>query len=127
MDHRISRLNHHPLSQMNTQIKQANKTETSFQSHLQLEQKNGDFGALTVSKHASKRLAERNIAIDNSMWGKIANKVTEAKKLGVANAIVVTDQATLVINAKNKTVITAMNREEASTQIFTNINGTIII
>lgn len=33
----------------------------------------------------------------------------------------------LIVSAKNNTVITAMDRKEAQTQIFTNINGTIIL
>ena len=44
-----------------------------------------------------------------------------------ALAIVLMDQAALIISAKNATVITAMDRTEAKQQLFTNIDGTIVL
>lgn len=37
------------------------------------------------------------------------------------------DQAALIVSAKNGTVITAMERDEAKEQLFTNIDGTIVL
>ena len=51
----------------------------------------------------------------------------EAKKLGVKESLVLLDDAALIVSAKNQTVITAMDRKEAMSQIFTNINGTIVM
>jgi flagellar operon protein len=82
---------------------------------------------LVVSKHAQERLEQRNIQISNEDWKKIEEKVSEAGKLGVRDSLVLLPDAALIISAKNKTVITALNREEAVSQIFTNINGTIIL
>jgi flagellar operon protein len=82
---------------------------------------------LTISKHANERLAQRGIHIPDQQWQKITEKVLEAKKLGVNESLVLTKHAALIVSAKNQTVITAMDRTEAKTQIFTNINGTIIV
>ncbi|MDP4108089.1 MAG: TIGR02530 family flagellar biosynthesis protein, partial [Bacillota bacterium] len=82
---------------------------------------------LVVSKHAQERLKQRNIQISNEDWKKIEEKVSEAGKLGVTDSLVLLPDAALIISAKNKTVITALNREEAASQIFTNINGTIVL
>jgi flagellar operon protein len=82
---------------------------------------------LAVSKHAQVRLKQRNIQISNEDWKKIEEKVSKAGKLGVTNSLVLLPDAALIISAKNKTVITALNREEATFQIFTNINGTIVL
>lgn len=82
---------------------------------------------LTVSKHAQLRMNQRNIDIDSAIWSKIEAQVQQAKKMGVTDSLVLTKEAALVISAKNNTVITVMNRKEASSQIFTNINGTILI
>ena len=60
-------------------------------------------------------------------WMRIATKVDEAKKKGVNESLVLTSNAAMIISAKNNTVITAMNRKEATEQIFTNIDGTIIL
>ncbi|SDQ60568.1 flagellar operon protein [Virgibacillus subterraneus] len=80
-----------------------------------------------VSKHAKERLNERNITISETQWQAISEKMTEAKHKGVTDSLVVTDNAALLVSTKNNTVVTAMNKEEATSKIFTNINGTILI
>lgn len=82
---------------------------------------------MKLSKHAEKRLQERGIEIDREKWTQIEAKVNEAKLKGVNDSLVILNNAALVINAKSSTVITALDRDEATTQIFTNINGTILI
>ena len=126
MDHRIQQLNYHPLTQIKQQQvkKPIGQTGSSFKELLGTIQ---DETSLKISKHAEKRLNERNIKIDQELWNKIEQKVNEAKGKGVSDSLVVTEQAALIVSAKNNTVITAMDRQEASSQIFTNINGTILI
>lgn len=82
---------------------------------------------LKISKHAQQRLEERNISIDENQWALIEQKVLEAKQKGVRDSLVLTNQAALIVNTVNQTVITAMNRDEAQAQLFTNINGAIIL
>ncbi|MFV8827156.1 TIGR02530 family flagellar biosynthesis protein [Alkalihalobacterium sp. APHAB7] len=82
---------------------------------------------IKLSKHAEKRMQDRGISINQDQWTAIENKLKEAKSKGISDSLVVLNHAALVVNAKNNTVITALDRTEASTQIFTNINGTILI
>ena len=82
---------------------------------------------LTISKHAKERLEQRGIRINASRWEQISEKVREAKEMGVKDSLVLLENAALIVSAKNETVITAMNRAEAATHIFTNINGTIVM
>ncbi len=82
---------------------------------------------LKISKHASERLTERNISISEGEWQQITEKVFEAKDKGVNQPLVLLDQAALVVSAKNATVITALDRAEAKQQLFTNIDGTIVL
>ncbi|WNS77179.1 TIGR02530 family flagellar biosynthesis protein [Bacillus sp. DTU_2020_1000418_1_SI_GHA_SEK_038] len=84
-------------------------------------------GKLIVSKHAQDRMQQRGIQINESHWKQIADKVLEARQKGVNESLVLLKDAALIVSAKNNTVITAMDREEARTQIFTNINGTILL
>lgn len=83
--------------------------------------------SLKVSKHAEKRLQERGITFKSETWSKIENSVHEAKTKGIHDALVLTKESALVVNTTNSTVITALERREGSAQIFTNINGTIVI
>lgn len=82
---------------------------------------------IKISKHASDRLHLRDIQISTDEWENISQKVYEAKQKGVNQPLVLLDQAALIVSAKNHTVITAMDRNEAKEQLFTNIDGTIVL
>lgn len=114
-----------PITQHGIQKKHIKPATNTFSHHLQsainVQTK------LTVSKHAKERLFQRSIEIDSSRWQLIEDKVAEAKRMGVKDSLILLKDAALIVSAKNNTVITAMARDEAATQIFTNINGTIII
>lgn len=82
---------------------------------------------LNISKHAEQRMNERNIKVGPSQWQTIHQKVLQAEQKGITDSLVVTKNAAFVVSAKNNTVVTAMDRKEANTHIFTNINGTILM
>jgi flagellar operon protein len=131
LDPRIQHIKQHPLTQLKPRPSAKpvpSGQASSFKQQLAAETKiQTDAAQLKISKHAMKRLDERNIHIDQSLWLEISERVKEAQTLGVQDSLVVTNDAALVVSAKNNTVITAMNKEEARAQIFTNINGTIIM
>jgi flagellar operon protein len=115
-----------PISTQRIQSRKSNLVNgSSFVQHLQLALQESN--KLTISKHAQERLQQRDIHITDNRWEQIEQKVNEAKKLGVKESLVLLDDAALIVSAKNNTVITAMDRQEATTQIFTNINGTIVL
>lgn len=115
----------HPLHQQaihQTQVKpQTKQTTTNFSDIL------SEYTTLTVSKHAKQRMIERNININDKQWQQIQEKVFEAKQKGVTDALVVVDDATLIVSAKNNIVVTALHKADAKEKIFTNINGTILL
>ena len=82
---------------------------------------------LKISKHAAQRLEQRHIEFNSSDWQRITDKVLEAKSKGVKEPLVITRDAAMIVSAKNMTVITAMSKQEAVDQLFTNIDGTIIL
>ena len=86
-----------------------------------------DHESIKISKHANERMQLRDISITESEWNLISNKVNEAKSKGVNQPLVLLDHAALIISATNNTVITAMDRNEAKEQLFTNIDGTIVL
>src|SRR5690606_27091894 len=98
-------------------------SKQSIMDHLK--QATGD--ELKISKHAAERMNERNISITDREWQQISEKVFEAKDKGVKQPLVLLDQAALIVSAKNATVITALDRNEAKQQLFTNIDGTILL
>ena len=107
-------------------VKQVRFEQANFATELQSALKPNNEG-LTISKHARQRLEQRGINFNEDRWNQIGEKVKEAKTMGVKESLVLVDDAALIVSAQNNTVITAMNRAEASEQIFTNINGTILM
>ena len=109
-------------------VRQAQQKSTvsnqSFLAHLQEVTKQQE---LKVSKHANDRIVERNISITEQEWQDVSDRVFEARSKGVNQPLVLMDQAALIVSAKNATVITAMDRTEAKQQLFTNIDGTIVL
>lgn len=118
---------HHALPKPS--VKQSTNQETvkrsSFQNMLAKTIEKQE--ELKISKHAEKRLMERGIEVSKETWTEIETKVKEARDKGVVDSLVLTNNAAFVVSVKNDTVITAMDREEAASQLFTNINGAIII
>src|SRR5690625_1542468 len=115
----------HPIQQSHfpkaNLVKQSPKNKESFAKILT------NVTEPKVSKHAQQRLSERNIHISDKKWQEIGRKMNEAKVKGITDALVVTGQTTLVVSTINNTVVTALLNEEASDQIFTNINGAIVM
>lgn len=99
----------------NNNFKELFKTELTNETNLK------------ISKHAETRFQQRGISLSNEMWKKVENAVEHARTKGVTEALVLTKEAALVVSTKNKLVITALDRQSAEEQIFTNINGTILI
>ncbi|WP_010649301.1 TIGR02530 family flagellar biosynthesis protein [Oceanobacillus massiliensis] len=122
MDQRIHHVPQHALQYPTIQKPKRTEASANFKELLAVEQQ-----PLKISKHASHRLSERNIHIDEQLWQTIGEKMQEAKQKGITDSLVVTNNAALLVNAKNQTVVTAMDRQEATSRIFTNIDGTILI
>lgn len=112
--------NYQTQQKLNTQV----ATNNTFKEHLQRATNDQE---LKISKHANERLIERNIYISTEEWQVVTDKVFEARSKGVNQPLVLMDQAALIVSAKNATVITAMERTEAKGQLFTNIDGTIVL
>ncbi|MEK4228737.1 TIGR02530 family flagellar biosynthesis protein [Solibacillus sp. FSL H8-0538] len=119
----IQRIPYHPPIQSTVSPK-TQPAKQSFVEHLQQATTSQE---LKISKHANERLIERNIAISDEEWQTVTAKVFEARDKGVKQPLVIMDQAALIVSAKNSTVITAMDRSEAKEQLFTNIDGTIVL
>lgn len=103
------------------------KGQTSFQEIL--EQKQTDIGtqALKFSKHASMRLADRNINLSQEQKQRLETGAEKAEAKGIKESLVLVDSLAFIVNIPNKTVVTAMDQAESAENIYTNIDGAVII
>lgn len=113
-----------PLINQKPSVNSTQSSNKSFSEHLNIAVQPE---VLKISKHATDRLRERNIHISEIEWAHVTEKVAEAKSKGITDSLVLMEQAALIVSAKNSTVITAMDRKEAKDQLFTNIDGTILL
>ncbi len=81
--------------------------------------------SIKFSKHAELRMQSRNIHLSQDQKEKLKNAVAKAEGKGVRDTLVLLDNMAFVVNVKNKTVITAVNRNELKENVFTNIDGAV--
>ncbi len=79
------------------------------------------------SKHAMERASQRGIAIERNLISGIEDAVAKAREKGVKDIVIIAKEGAFVVNVKNSTVVTSMNTMEMKNNIFTNIDGAVII
>lgn len=82
---------------------------------------------LKFSKHASGRLEERNINLTEEQMTRLESGTKKAGEKGINESLVLVDQLAFIVNIKNNTVVTAMEQGEQAENIYTNIDGAVII
>lgn len=79
------------------------------------------------SKHAIDRLNSRNIELSDDEISRINGGVDKAKSKGVREALIMMDNKVFVASVQNKTIITAAMDEQLKDNVFTNIDGAVIV
>lgn len=84
-------------------------------------------GGVTFSKHAANRVIERNIKLDDENLLRIGEGVKLAREKGLDDALILLDSSAYLVSAKNGTIITAVGGEDLKGNVFTNIDGAVIV
>ncbi|MEM1485260.1 TIGR02530 family flagellar biosynthesis protein [Oscillospiraceae bacterium PP1C4] len=82
---------------------------------------------LTFSKHAVSRMVERNVDLTDSSIARLNEGVRIAEEKGLNDTLILVDRTAFIVNIKNGTVITTVNQNDSERNVFTNIDGTVII
>jgi flagellar operon protein len=82
---------------------------------------------VTFSKHANERLMRRNINLSDDQLDRLNKGVMQAKEKSINESLVMMDNLAFIVNVKNNTVITAMSQETEDSNVFTNIDGAVIV
>jgi flagellar operon protein len=84
--------------------------------------------AVKFSTHAQGRLKSRGIDFGEEMMKKLSGAVDKAAKKGsTKDSLVLMQDLALIVNIKNRTVVTAMGRENMGENVFTNIESAVIL
>ncbi len=82
---------------------------------------------LKLSGHAQTRLQSREIQLQKEQWERVLGGVDRAEGKGARESLVMVDDVALVVSVKNRTVITAMDRQNLMNNVFTNIDSAVIV
>lgn len=96
-------------------------SEKSFKDILETTQE----ANLMFSKHASMRLNDRNLKLSNAQIQRVENGIKKAQEKGIKDSLVLVDNIALLVNIKNRTVVTAI--DNSSEKVYTNIDGAVIV
>lgn len=101
-------------------------TGTSFQEQLtKLQNEAND--DLSFSKHAVRRLEERNIEMNDGLMDDLRNAVSEAKKKGAKDVAVIGRQGIFIVNVPNNVVVTTMAEDDMRNKTLTNIDSAVFM
>ena len=103
-----------------------NVSGKSFDEILK-EKQNENSLELKFSKHASMRLSDRNITLTDEQNTRLENGVKVAGEKGINDSLVLVDSLAFIVNVPNKTVVTAMDKTETNSNVFTKIDGAVIM
>ena len=108
-------------------LKQKNVTSPSKTSDVSFEDVLRQQQQLKFSKHASQRLESRNISLSEEQNARLEDGVEQAHAKGIKDSLVLVDSLAFIVNVPSKTVVTAMDQTETQSNIFTNIDGAVIM
>lgn len=105
-------------------INYKNNNKSSFNDILQNEiNKNNE--SYTLSNHAANRLKEINFTEDDMKEIGKGFKIAEEK--GAKNSVMIYKDVALVASIENRTLITAVEKERAKDNVFTNVDSVVIL
>jgi flagellar operon protein len=78
------------------------------------------------SNHAVQRLQRRGIEVAPGTLQRLDEGVDRAARKGARDAVVFVEGTAFVVSVRNKTVITAVDRDHMRDHVFTNIDSAVI-
>lgn len=82
---------------------------------------------LKFSAHATERMRDRKISLDSQTMTRVNEAIDKAAVKGIGDTLVLTKDAALIVNVKNRIVVTALDRNSATGNVFTNIDGAVLV
>ena len=85
------------------------------------------WNGVKFSAHALQRLRTRNIHLSSDDRAKIVRAIDSAESKGARDSLVLVRGAALVVSVTNRTIVTALDREETNGNVFTNIDSAVVM
>ncbi len=82
---------------------------------------------IKFSKHAARRMQERNIKLSNVQLYKMENALEKAQIKGAKDSLLLMGNTAFIVNVPSRTIVTAIDNVDTQDNVFTNIDSAIII
>jgi flagellar operon protein len=102
-----------------------NKEQSQFNKILDMQIKKED--CFTISSHAAQRLNIRNIEFNDDDMKKINKGINMADSKGAKQSLILYKDMALITSIKNRTVITALDKNQSEGNVITNIDSVVMI
>ncbi len=79
-----------------------------------------------LSSHAQKRVDRRDLDLDPARMHRLDSAITRAAEKGSRNSVVMLDDLAVVVDVRQRTVVTALNAQQGKERVFTNIDSVVI-
>lgn len=119
-----TQINNQPSNNARTSVQGQN---VDFKSLLEQQLRQKETSTLIFSKHAQQRVTDRQIDVSAVELNKLNDAVMKAKSKGVRDALILNGDTMFIVNTASNTVVTALRGSEMKENVFTNIDGTVII
>ena len=84
-------------------------------------------GGIRFTKHADARLMQRNIRLTDEQMTRLEEGTRKPSDKGIKESLVLVDDLAFIVNTDKKMVITAIDQNSSEDNIYTNIDGAVII
>jgi flagellar operon protein len=115
-------LNSSPISPKTSISREA--AQASFEDMLQTQL--GRPPAVRLSAHAQRRLEARHINFGGDEAIRLEQAVEKAASKGSRESLILMDDLALVVNIKNRVVVTAVDASSRKENVFTNIDSVVL-
>ena len=92
-----------------------------------LEKQINSTNQLTFTKHAQLRMSERDMTLTEEHIEKLNEAVKKAGQKGVKDTLILMDKMAFIVSVANNTVVTAMKDEDIEGNVFTQIDGAVVV
>lgn len=105
--------------------RKSKKSDVDFEQILDSNiEKNKEFN---ISNHAAERIKLRNIDLNEVDMKKINDGINRAYEKGSKDCLILYKDVALIASVKNRTIITAVDKNISKENVFTNIDSVVLL
>ncbi|MBI5943517.1 MAG: hypothetical protein HY864_04050 [Chloroflexi bacterium] len=77
------------------------------------------------SNHAQSRIQSRDINLNSESVSRLSDAIDKAEKRGGKSSLVMVDDLAFIVNIQNRTVVTALDKDQRGEGVFTQIDSVV--